>query len=110
MPRCAKTLSERTTVRTKTGSLPVSALPVFSAGVSLGELAVGPNTQIASGSVAKTVVCVIEAGSRETRYAADFDSRSTILCDTYMMGIAGVDTLRSVSEYHREEKEVKRAT
>jgi len=30
-------------------------------------------------------------------------------CDTYMMGIAGVDALRGVSEYHREEGEVKRA-
>jgi DeoR/GlpR family transcriptional regulator of sugar metabolism len=30
-------------------------------------------------------------------------------CDTYVMGIAGVDPARGVSEYHREEGSVKRA-
>jgi DeoR/GlpR family transcriptional regulator of sugar metabolism len=30
-------------------------------------------------------------------------------CDTYIMGIAGVDAVRGVSEYHREEGAVKRA-
>lgn len=30
-------------------------------------------------------------------------------CDTYVMGIAGVDAIRGVTEYHREEGAVKRA-
>lgn len=30
-------------------------------------------------------------------------------CDTYVMGVAGVDSSRGVSEYHREEGNVKRA-
>jgi DeoR/GlpR family transcriptional regulator of sugar metabolism len=41
-----------------------------------------------------------------------FDTEETLArynCDTYIMGIAGVDALRGVTEYHREEGSVKKA-
>ncbi len=56
---------------TNTGTAPAAALTTLSASVSVGDPAVAPETQIASGAVANTVVRVMAARSRSARYCAD---------------------------------------
>ncbi|MFD1714945.1 DeoR/GlpR family DNA-binding transcription regulator [Amnibacterium flavum] len=67
------------------------------------ELADEPDTTVlmAGGRVRPGELSLIGSETEETF--------SRYNCDTYVMGIAGVDSDRGVSEYHREEGSVKRA-
>src|SRR5262249_9808451 len=60
----AAMLSARTRVFTKPGPAPAALFTRRSAVSSVGEPAVAPETQIASGKVAKTVVLVMDSRSR----------------------------------------------
>src|SRR5882757_6860015 len=67
MSSWAATFWARTPVFTNTGTAPAADFTVRSASASVGEPAVAPDTQIASGNVAKTVVRVTDARSRSAR-------------------------------------------